>query len=70
MHEINNANIDNFNNNIASIFSSAAVVEQGLSLAVYLGSKKIYIMGVELNGIVYLMNDKESHFKLGPEVIN
>lgn len=53
---------DNFNNNIASLFSSTAVVEQGLSLAIYLGSKKIYIMGVELNGILYLMNDKESHF--------
>jgi len=53
---------DNFNNDLTSVFSSGAVVEQGLSLAAYLGSKKIYIMGVELNGIVYLMNNKESHF--------
>jgi hypothetical protein len=53
---------NNFNNDLTSIFNSGAVIEQGLSLAIFSGSNKIYIHGVELNGIAYLMTNKESHF--------
>ena len=53
---------DNLNYDLTTIFASGAVVEQGLCLAIYSGSKKIYIHGVELNGIAYLMTGKESHF--------
>ena len=31
-------------------------------MGVYLGCKKIYILGVELNGIAYLMSGNDSHF--------
>ena len=55
--------INNFNNDLTTIYNSGmSVVEQGLSLGIYSGCKKIYILGVELNGIAYLMTDKESHF--------
>ena len=53
---------DNFKNNLSSIFSSGGVAEQGLSLALYLGFKKIYMLGVEHNGVIYMLNDKDSHF--------
>ena len=54
---------DNFNVNLTTIYNSGvAVVDQGLSLAIYSGCKKIYILGVELNGIAYLMTGQDSHF--------
>ena len=53
---------DNLNYDLTTIFASGAVIEQGLCLAIYSGCKKIYIHGVELNGIAYLMTGKESHF--------
>jgi hypothetical protein len=54
---------NNFNSDLSTIYSSGtSVTEQGLSLGVYLGCKKIYFLGVELNGIAYLMAGKNSHF--------
>ena len=53
---------NNFNNNLTQNCSSYAVCEQALTLAIYSGSKKIYYIGVEGNGIAYLMTGKESHF--------
>jgi len=55
--------INNFNNDLTTIYNSGvSVVDQGLSLAIYSGCKKIYILGVELNGIAYLMAGQDSHF--------
>jgi hypothetical protein len=54
---------DNFNVDLSTIYNSGvAVVDQGIALAIYSGSKKIYILGVELNGIAYLMAGHNSHF--------
>lgn len=54
---------NNFNSDLSTIYSSGtSVTEQGISLGVYLGCKKIYILGVELNGIAYLMSGNDSHY--------
>ena len=54
--------LNNFSSDLTKIITTGAVIEQGLSLAIYSGSQKIYIHGVELNGIAYLMTGNESHF--------
>jgi hypothetical protein len=40
---------------------SKFVVEQGITVAIYMGLKGIYFTGVEGNGLAYLMMDKSSH---------
>ena len=51
-----------FNNNLCSIFSTLGVTGNAVSLASYLGSKKIYILGMELNGVIKMLNNEDSHF--------
>jgi|TARA_Y100000389_G_scaffold201633_1_gene244859 hypothetical protein len=51
-----------FNNNLCSIFSTLGVTGNAVSLASYLGSKKIYILGMELNGVIKMLNNENSHF--------
>ena len=53
---------DNYTNNLLSIFSSGGIAEQCLSLSIFMGSTKIYILGVEHNGLIYLLNNQDSHF--------
>jgi hypothetical protein len=53
---------NNFNNNLSDNISTMGVIGHAISSAIYLGSKKIYILGVELNGIIKLLADKDSHF--------
>lgn len=50
------------NNNLCSIFSTLGVTGNGVSLASYLGSKKIYILGMEMNGVIKMLNNEDSHF--------
>lgn len=50
------------NNNLCSIFSTLGVTGNAVSLASYLGSKKIYILGMELNGVIKMLNNEDSHF--------
>lgn len=51
-----------FNNNLCGIFSTLGVAGNAVSLASYLGSKKIYILGMELNGVIKMLNNENSHF--------
>lgn len=53
---------NNFNYDLTQNYSSLAVVGNGLSMAMYSGSRKIYILGVELNGVLLLIAGKDSHF--------
>ena len=53
---------NNFNNDLTDNFSAMGVAGTGLSTAIYTGSKKIYILGIELNGVIKLLADKDSHF--------
>jgi len=53
---------NNFNNDLTDNYSTLGVVGHGLSAAIYTGSKKIYILGVELNGVIKLLANKDSHF--------
>ena len=50
------------NNNLCSLFSTLGVTGNAVSLASYLGSKKIYILGMELNGVIKMLNNEDSHF--------
>ena len=50
------------NYNLCSIFSTLGVTGNAVSLASYLGSKKIYILGMELNGVIKMLNNEASHF--------
>ena len=53
---------NNFNRDLTGRNSSTNPINHGIILANYAGSKKIYILGVEGNGIAYLMTGKDSHF--------
>jgi hypothetical protein len=54
---------DNFSSDLTKIISTGGgVVEEAISLSVYLGSKDINILGVDGNGIALLMCDLDSHF--------
>jgi hypothetical protein len=53
---------NNFNNDLTQNYSSLGVTGHGVSLSIFSGSKKIYILGMELNGIIYLINNQDSHF--------
>lgn len=50
------------NNDLSGIFSTLGVTGNAVSLASYLGSKKIYILGMELNGVIKMLNNEDSHF--------
>ncbi len=55
--------LNNYNNNLSTKFnSSGGVVGVGLSASIYFGSKEIYFLGVELNGVINLLANKDSHF--------
>lgn len=53
---------DNFNYNLESLYSTLGVTGHAVSLGIYSGSKKIYILGMELNGVIKLLNNENSHF--------
>ena len=54
---------NNFNNNLESLYSTLGVTGHAVSLGIYSGSKKIYILGMELNGVIKLLNNEKSHFQ-------
>jgi len=54
---------NNFNNDLSTHFnSSGGVIGVALSSAIFFGSKNIYFLGVELNGVINLLANKDSHF--------
>ena len=53
---------NNFNNDLTKNYSTLGVTGHGVSLAIYSGSNKIYILGMELNGVIYLLNNQDSHY--------
>lgn len=53
---------NNFSFNLLKPISTYMALEVALSIAIFLGSKKISFYGVEGNGIAYLMTGQNSHF--------
>tara|TARA_B100000900_G_scaffold248097_1_gene211100 strand:- start:7660 stop:8475 length:816 start_codon:yes stop_codon:yes gene_type:complete len=54
---------DNFNFDMTKqITVAGGVLEAALTIAIYLGSKNLNILGVEGNGIAHLMVNQSSHF--------
>ena len=61
----------NFNNDMTQLYSTLGVTGHAVNLATYTGSKKIYILGMELNGVIKLLNHQDSHFSgKDPDYIN
>ena len=55
---------DTFETDLTKNFTNVGnVVGAGLGLAIHLGAKKIYFMGMELNGVIKLLADQDSHFE-------
>ena len=53
------------------LYSTLGVTGHAVNLATYTGSKKIYILGMELNGVIKLLNHQDSHFSgKDPDYIN
>jgi len=53
---------NNFSYNLTKLFTCAGVIGNALCLSIYTGSKEIYFLGMELNGVIKLLANQESHF--------
>ena len=55
---------NNFNYDLTTYHACGGlgVVSHGFTLAAYTKAKKVYLIGVEANGVVKLMADQDSHF--------
>ena len=54
--------LNNFNYDLTSNYTCSGVIGHAFAIAAYSNVKKIYLMGIEANGIIYLMSNKDSHF--------